>query len=160
VLSHFTDHGIWKKQSRSRGDNPQATGPTRRQLENPVTLFWSLPKRNEWIGTLLAHVMAYSHLNFIRDFAVPRFNAQHSACVMTLGNQDLKFCYGPEKFSEIINAFAAVRVLCFHRIIDWRLVLISDLPLMLLDPVCTRFHPLSCVVWSDLCSLIQGRLRT
>src|SRR5260370_41837895 len=55
-------------------------------------------------------------------------------------NQELKFCYGTKKFFDTIRAFAAVRVGFFNEGFDRRLVLIGDLPLMLVDPVCTRFH--------------------
>ena len=55
-------------------------------------------------------------------------------------NQNLKFRYGTKKFFETVSAFAAAKVRFLNEVFDRRLILISNLPLVLIDPVCTSFH--------------------
>ena len=55
-------------------------------------------------------------------------------------NQNLKFRYGAKKVFETVSAFAAAKVRFPKEVFDRRLTLISNLPLVPVDPVCTSFH--------------------
>ena len=55
-------------------------------------------------------------------------------------NQDLKFYHGAEKFVEAASLFASVRIRFFNEVIDRLLILVSDLALVLVDPVSTCFN--------------------
>jgi hypothetical protein len=55
-------------------------------------------------------------------------------------NQNLKFRYGIKKVFETVSAFAAAKVRFPNEVFDLRLILISNLPLLPVDPVRTSLH--------------------